>query len=175
MPRVFFNILVVALLMPTAAYGQSLGEVARENRKKPEDAAPAAKVITNADIAKDPNGDQERNSAEKPADAANREASDHRSTERRLAEQRAADRWKRSILAQRNKVTALQARIDQLNASIRSAYGSVQNEGPYNRYQTRQLDRVAQLQQQLDEQQMKLEQMQEDARRAGMHTAVYDP
>ena len=69
----------------------------------------------------------------------------------------------------------LQARVDQLNASIRSSGGSVQYEGPYNRYQARQLQRVAQIQLHLDEQKMKLDQMQEAARHAGMHTAVYDP
>jgi hypothetical protein len=35
--------------------------------------------------------------------------------------------------------------------------------------------RVAQIQQQLDQQKMRLDQMQEAARRAGMHSAVYDP
>jgi hypothetical protein len=46
---------------------------------------------------------------------------------------------------------------------------------PYNRYQAQQLQRVAQIQQQLDEQKRKLDRMQEAARHAGMHTAVYDP
>jgi hypothetical protein len=40
--------------------------------------------------------------------------------------------------------------------------------------QARQLRRVAQIQTQLDEQ-VKLDQMQEAARHAGMHTVVYDP
>jgi len=39
----------------------------------------------------------------------------------------------------------------------------------------RQLQRVAQIQLRLDEQKMKLDQMQEAARHAGMHSAVYDP
>jgi hypothetical protein len=69
----------------------------------------------------------------------------------------------------------LQARIDQLHASIQCAGGSVQYESPVNRYQARQMERVAQLQQQLDEQKRKLDHMQEAARHAGMHSAVYDP
>lgn len=72
-------------------------------------------------------------------------------------------------------MASLQVRIDQLHASITSANGSVQSEGPYNRYQAQQLQRVAQIQQQLDEQKWKLDQMQDAARHAGMHTAVYDP
>jgi hypothetical protein len=69
----------------------------------------------------------------------------------------------------------LQARIDQINASIRSANGSAQYEGPANGYQARQMQQVAQIQLRLDEQHRKLDRMQEAARRAGMHTAVYDP
>ena len=176
MQRVFLKISAIALLMNLAAYGQSLGDIARENREKKSEAASAAqpKVITNANLPKDPDANQEPAEAQSEASASSA-AADHRSAEQRLAEQRAADQWKRQILAQKNKMATLQARIDQLNASIHSAGGSVQYEGPYNRYQARQLQRVAQIQLHLDEQKMKLDQMQEAARHAGMHTAVYDP
>ena len=69
----------------------------------------------------------------------------------------------------------MQARIDQLNTSIHSPNGSTQYDGPYTRNQARQLQRVALIQQQLDEQKRKLDQIQEAARHAGMRTAVYDP
>jgi predicted RNase H-like nuclease (RuvC/YqgF family) len=176
MQRIFLKILAIALLMNSAAYGQSLGDVARENRgKKTEDASAAQpKVITNSDLPKDTDANQEPAEARSGASASST-AADHRSAQQRLAEQRAADQWKRQILAQKNKMATLQSRMDQLNASVHSAGGSVQYEGPYNRYQARQLQRVAQIQQQLDEQKMKLDQMQEAARHAGMHTAVYDP
>ena len=176
MRRVFLKSFAIALLMSSAAYGQSLGDIARENREKKTDDASAAqpKVITNADLPKDPDANQEPAEAQSEASASS-QAADHRSAQQRLAEQRAADQWKRQILAQENKMATLQARIDQLNASIRSAGGSVQYEGPYNRYQARKLQRVAQIQLQLDEQKMKLDQMQEAARHAGMHSAVYDP
>ena len=67
----------------------------------------------------------------------------------------------------------MQARIDQLNAAAHSGGASAQ--GPYNRYQARQMERAQQMQQQLDEQKRRLESMQEAARRQGMHTQVYDP
>ena len=189
MQRMFLKILAIALLMNLAAYGQSLGDVARENRdkKKTEDASTAQpKVITNADLPKDPDANQGPSEAQSGASAAassgaaehrsaEQRSADHRSAEQRLAELRAADRWKRLILAQENKMATLQARIDQINASIRSVDGSVQYEVPYSRYQARQLERVAQVQRQLDEQKRKLDEMQEAARHAGMHTAVYDP
>ena len=177
MQRIFLTISASALLMSSAAYGQSLGDIARENREKQNAENASAvqpKVITNANLPKDPDADQEPAEAQSEASASS-QAADHRSAQQRLAEQRAADQWKRQILAQENKMATLQARIDQLNASIRSAGGSVQYEGPYNRYQARKLERVAQIQLQLDEQKMKLDQMQEAARHAGMHSAVYDP
>ena|ERR1035438_5899061 len=175
MQRMFLKMLAIALLTSAACYGQSLGDVARENRqKKAEDAliiAPS-KVITTADFPKNMHvtpepGDSQ---AEKSSEAA-----DHRSAQQRLAERRAAEQWKRQILAQKAKMANLQARIDQFRAAIQAANGSVQAEGPFNRYQAHQLQQVAQIQQRLDEQQWKLEQMQEAARHAGMHTAVYDP
>ena len=176
MRRIFLTIFAIALLVSSAAYGQSLGDVARENREKKAEAEYAAqpKVITNAELPKDPDANQEPAGAQSGASASS-QAADHRSAQQRLAEQRAADQWKRQILAQENKIATLQARIDQLNASIRSAGGSVQYEGPSTRYQARQLQRVAQIQVQFDEQKMKLDQMQEAARHAGMHSAVYDP
>jgi predicted RNase H-like nuclease (RuvC/YqgF family) len=177
MRRIFLTIFAIALLMSSAAYGQSLGDIARENREKQnaENASTAQpEVITNANLPKDPDADQKPAEAQSGASASTT-AADHRSAQQRLAEQRAADQWKRQILAQKNKMATLQARIDQLNASIRSAGGSVQYEGPYSRYQARQLQRVAQIQLQLDEQKMKLDQMQEAARHAGMRSAVYDP
>jgi len=182
----FLRILAIALLVNLAAYGQSLGDIARENREKKNIEDPSAappKVITNKDLPKDPNANQGPSEAAPGATAASsapdrsaeQRPTEQRSAQQRLAEQRAADQWKRQILAQKYKMATLQARIDQLNASIHSANGSAQYEGPANRYQARQLQQMAQFQQQLDQQQRKLDQMQEAARHAGMHTAVYDP
>ena len=81
----------------------------------------------------------------------------------------------RQILAQNLKMANLQARLDQLHASIQSETGGVQSEGPFNRYQARQLQQAAQIQLRLDEQRRRLDQMQDSARHAGLHSAVYDP
>ncbi len=182
MERTSLKLLVIALLMSSVLYGQSLGDIARENRdKRTEEASTTTtppKVITNKDLPKDPDANQPTDARSGADSAASMTADDgaaHRSAEQRIAEQQAADQWKRHILAQKNKMATLQARIDQLNSSIHSEYGSVQSQGPYNRYQARQLQRVAQIQQQLDEQKRKLDQMQEAARHAGLHSAVYDP
>lgn len=175
MQRVFL-IFAIALFISGPASPQSLGDVARANsEKKTEDASTPPRVITNKDLPKDPDTDQAPSELQPAATEPTNKAADHRSAQQRLAEQRAAEQWKRQILAQKNRVAILQARIDELNASIQSAHGSVQSEGPYNRYQMRQLQRVARIQQQLDEQKSQLDQMQEAARHAGMRSAVYDP
>jgi hypothetical protein len=182
MRRMFCSVLAIALLSAAAAQGQSVADAARQNseKKQAEDATGARpKVFTNKNLPKDPNADPESKSqpvASAPASSAsaNRPSPDPYAAQR-LAEQRAADQWKRRILAQRNKVITLQAQRDRLQSALQSANGTVHTEGPYNRFQARQQIRLAQVQQQLDQQQLKLEQMQEDARHAGMHTAVYDP
>jgi len=105
MQRVFLTIFAIALLMSSAAYGQSLGDVARENRgKKTEDASAAQpKVITNSDLPKDPDANLEPAEAQRGASASST-AADHHPAQQRLAEQRVADQWKRQILTQKNKM-----------------------------------------------------------------------
>jgi hypothetical protein len=179
MQRMFLKTLAVVLLMASVAHGQSLGDVARENREKQntEDAAGMQpKMITNASLPKDPTPNQGSRETLPAANAAtNNQAADRRSAQQLLAGQRAAEQWKRQILVQKIKMASMQARIDQLKASIHSSNGSTQYDGPYTRNQARQLQRVALIQQQLDEQKRKLDQIQEAARHAGMHSAVYDP
>jgi hypothetical protein len=182
MQRTFLKIIAITLLMNLAAYGQSLGEIARENREKQEAQEASGvrpRVIRNKDLPENPEGYQKPPEPQLPAESPNN-AVDHRFTEQRLANQRpgeedAAGQRKRQILTQQNRMANLQARIDQLNASPHFPGRSAQFEGPSNRYQARQLQLVEQMQQRLDEQKRILYQMQEAARRAGMHTNVYDP
>jgi len=186
--RGLFSISALLLLVSLAAYGQSLGDVARENRdKKATDASTTPpKVITNKNLPKSPDGSAGPPASESEAQTSSpatvevgREAADQRTAEQRAAEQRAAGQWKSRILAQENVVANLQSRVAHLKASIHLTdpnasydyYGTLAN----SRYQARQLERLAQLQQQLDQQKRKLEDLQEAARHAGMHTLVYDP
>jgi hypothetical protein len=125
-------------------------------------------------------------SAQLPSPAltsAGRQLAEQQTAQHRANDRRAAVQWKKRILQQESTVAGLRMRVDKLRASIRFAdpnrYG---NSGydyytglDYNRYQARHLERLAQLQQQLDQQKRKLEDMQEAARHAGMHTLVYDP
>lgn len=162
--------------------GQSLGEVARKNQQKKAaqtSPAPAPKVITNSDLPRDPDGyttaTANPHASPSPANA----AASRKAAAQSAAQQRAAAQWRQQILSQENKVANLQGRVDRLRAQIHlvnpnANYSS--SEGiAYNPGQARQLVRLQEMQDQLNQQRQRLEQMQEGARHAGMHTTVYDP
>jgi len=189
MPRVFDRpfhrallsmspLLLFISLVSLVAYSQSLGDAARENREKQAADASSTppKVITNKDLPKNPDGytgPPASQSSTQTSAPANTTASGHAS------EHRAAEQWEKRISAQKNVVENLQARVAHLKASIHLAdpnasydyYGAL----AYNRYQLKQLERLNQLQLQLNQQKQRLENLQEAARHAGMHTLVYDP
>jgi predicted RNase H-like nuclease (RuvC/YqgF family) len=178
--------LAIAILLSigSAAQEQPLGDVARASREakaKTESASAAqSKVITNAELptsTTDAADSESRpaTSQQNKNHAAQQRLEQHNIAQQSNAQQRAAQQWKREILAQKRKLTSLQARIDQLNAAILAANGSTQYEFPNGRYQAHQLQRVADLQVDLDEQKRALSEMQDEARQAGMHTSVYDP
>jgi hypothetical protein len=178
MQRILLKILAFALLTNLAAYGQSLGDIARENREKQNAAsasAPPPVVITNKDLPGDPDADQSHGDGQPEAGAIPTKPASHRAAEPNLAQQHAVQQWKKQILAQEAKIVDLQARVDQLNTSIHAVNGSAPFEGPVNRYQARQLERAQEIQLQLDAQKRKLAEIQEAARHAGMHTTTYDP
>jgi hypothetical protein len=187
MYRTFLKSLAIALSLNATSLGQSapaLGDVARANREKlaaQEAAGTMPRVITNKDLPAAPPQVQEA-SASQPMTMVSgvkrpfeRPSSDQRFAEQSLADQPAGEPWRGRIQAQESRIADRQARLDQMNASMHPAGGSAQYEGPYNRYQAREMQRVAQMQEKLDQQRRRLYMMQEAARRAGMHTSVYDP
>ena len=187
MYRIFLKSFAIALLLNATSFGQCgqpLGDVARANREKQaaqEAAGTLPRVITNHDLPAEPQEVQEANASQPMTMVSGvnrsfeRPSSDQRFAEQNLAEQRAGEQWRRRIQSQESRISDLQALIDQMNASMHPAGGSAQHEGPYNRCQARQMQRVAQMQEMLDQQRRRLNMMQEAARRAGMHSSVYDP
>jgi len=169
MQRIFLNACATMTLLSAVAYGQSLADVARANREKQNATAKPA-VITTDDVEALPPG----GITVQPATVVTTKTTHSASQPKQDVDEQAAAQWKKQILAQKEKVTSLQAHIDQINSSIHPA-GSAQFEGPSSRGQARQQERVSEIQLQLDEQKRKLTQLQEDARRAGMHTTTYDP
>ena len=181
--NIILEISALLFLTGGAGYSQSLGDAARENREKKaaETSTTPPKVITSADLPKNPNGStgatEENNMPATPSSAD--AAASRKAAEQRADDQRAAHHWKKQILAQKNTMANQQARIDKLRASLHffdrnyyyDYYGRVED----NRRQAQRMERLKQMEQQLDQQKQKLEEMQEAARHAGMHTAVYDP
>jgi hypothetical protein len=182
MQRTFLKLFLIALLMNLPAYGQSLGEIARENREKQktqETSGVRPRIITNKDLPADPEGYEKPREPQGDAEPANTAFGhafvEHHFEGQRFGQDHPAGQWRRQILTQENRMANLQARIDQLNAALHFPGRSAQFEVPSNRYQARQLQRVEQMQERLDEQKRILEEMQEAARHAGMHTNIYDP
>jgi hypothetical protein len=170
----FLLALTITLGANLAAHGQSLGDIARANREKQGTATPAANqpaVITSDDL--EAGTDGKSKDAQHPAVKVIKVAA-HPRAEQDAIDPRAAAQWKKQISAEKDKIATLQARADEINALIHPA-GSAQFNGPYNKYQTTQMQRLADVQLQMDEQKKKLAEMQEEARKAGMHTTVYDP
>lgn len=171
MSHKFLVVLAFALVV-NSAQGQSLGDIARANREKQGATTPATSqpaVITSDDLEAGSDG----KAPQRPPAKVSKVAA-HAGGVEGAIDPRVAAQWKKQIVAQQDRIATLQGKIDDLNASIHPA-GSAQFNGPYNKYQTTQMQRLADVQLQMDEQKKKLAEMQEEARKAGMHTTVYDP
>ena len=135
-----------------------------------KDAQPpkAPHVITNDEIPQHvgptgtARGPQTYSTLDAPANSGNRDAR--------------AEQWKSQIQAQKAAIASLQGEIASLNESVHYAGGNcVANCVQWNERQKEKQDRVAVMQQQLEEQQKRLEDLQESARKQGFGSSVYDP
>jgi hypothetical protein len=171
----FMRILLAALslsallLAPAAAQdAPSLGDVARQHRQEEQTKEKTApkKVITNDEIPSHPEEASEDNN------------SSDRTSEDLPAEhgKQSAEHWKEQILAQKNIVATIKAHIDKLNDSVHFVEANRYTNGvQWNQFQIRKQQEIEHEKMQLDEQQKKLDDMQEAARREGYGNAVYDP
>lgn len=172
-----FGVPITTLLLfaSVAAYGQSLGDVARETREKAAAATTPPKVITDLDLAKDAS---EAGGAGSPGKAQPASSGKFRAgvALANPPDSHAAEQWRRQILAQKRTVETLEKRLARYQASLSSVDSAAISRGEIlSRSQALEQERIAQVQEQLGEQRAKLLEMQEEARRAGMHTQVYDP
>jgi len=179
MHRVVSRVFVVGLLLNAAAIGQSqsgdsLADVARANQAKlqaQKAAGATPKVITNQDIPSDSTAIPESSEPMTTVSGVTKSAdrySDQRAHQRLVAQQRVSEQWRARIQDQEARVADLQARIDRVNESIHAAVGTAQYDTPANRYQTIQTERLAHLQEMLDQQKRRLALMQDTARRSGV-------
>lgn len=169
-------ITTLVLLASAAVYGQSLGDVAREDREKKAEATATAppKVITDADLAKGAQAPEETGAPAKAQPASGKTGAGKSLATSPLDPR--AEQWRRQILAQKRTVATLEKRLARFQASLSPMDASAIARGDIlSRNQAAEQERLARVQEQLDEQRAKLLEMQEEARRAGMHTLVYDP
>jgi len=160
--------LCVLLTFAGSAYSQSLGEVARRTRQKEKTRTKTAKkVITNEEIPESPNPTQATVEAEARAESG---------TSSGAAAPQTAREWRSAILMQKDRVETMQAHINKVNASIHFVDANAYvNAAEYNLYQIKKQQEVKHMQTELDEEQKKLVQLQEAARKEGMGTSVYEP
>jgi hypothetical protein len=179
MQRVAWRVLLVGLFINAAAFGQSpsgdsLGDVARANQARQqmrEAAGTTPKVITNQDLPSDPPGVPESSEPMTTVSGVKRSVdsySEQRANQRLLAEQRAGEQWRARIQNQEARIADLQARINRANEAMHAAVGTAQYETPVSRYQSIQMERLAHMQEMMDQQQRRLEMMQDAARLTGM-------
>ena len=169
---------IVAILLGAAALAQSqsggsLGDMARANRAKQqaqEAAGTLPKVITNTDLPAEPPPVPESSDPMTEVSGVNRPDpyADRQLSNRLAAEQRTAGQWRARIQAQENRIADLEARMDHVNAAMHNAVGTAQYDSPANRYQAVQAERLAMMQQALDQQKRRLAMMEDAARQAGM-------
>jgi hypothetical protein len=158
---------VLLVLLAGTSYGQSLGDVARQQRQKQQaKETPAAhKVVTNEDIPESPEASSNDDpSAESSAPTAS------------SAGKKSAEQWKAEIRARKARVAALQSQVDKLSDSVHFVeanryYNGVQ----YNQYQLKRQQEAQRMQKQLYGEKKALGDAQEAARRAGFGSVVYDP
>ncbi len=179
MRRGAWGVFVIGILLSAAVTGQSqsgdsLGDIARANHAKQQAQQASGvtpKVITNQDLPSDSTGIPESSEPMTTVSGVKRSVnsySEPRSNQRAAAEERAGAQWKARIQDQEARIADLQARIDHVNESMHAAVGTAQYEGPVNRYQAIQMERLAHMQEMMDQQQRRLTMMQDEARRTGM-------
>jgi hypothetical protein len=176
MQRVAWQLFFVGVLLSAVAVGQSqtgdsLGGMARANYAQPQAQGAIGtipKVIMNHDLTSDPPGVPEFLEPMTTVSGVKRSADSYWEqcgNQRRVAEQRAGEQWRARIEDQEARIDDLQTRI---NRAGELAIGTAQYDTPVNRYHSIQMERLAHMQETMDQQQRRLSMVQDAARLTGM-------
>ncbi len=152
--------------------GQSLGDVARQQKQSSGQSKPSApkKVITEDDLPA-----QDTISTGSSEAAANESSKEEKQADSSADKMKSADDFKAGIQAQKQNVDALQKQLEDLKASVHFVEANAYTNGvEYNEHQIKKQKEAERLQKQLDEEKSKLQDMQEQARKAGFGSAVYE-
>jgi hypothetical protein len=169
--KIAFYLPVLLFLLTCASYGQSLGDVAREQRQKQQakDPKAPAKLVTNDEIPESPDASASSSDDDNAAPESSTPAASS-------AGKKTAEQWKAEIELRKARIAALQSNVEKLNDSVHFVeanryYNGVQ----YNQYQLKKQQEAQRMQKQLETEKKALEDAQESARKAGFGSAVYDP
>jgi hypothetical protein len=166
-----FALLATILLIAASSAGQSLGDVARQQKQQKQQTKTSTaqhKVITDDDL---PAHTDDSDSS--PSDNTARDKTGDPSPS--SSTKKTADEWKSQIQAQKAKVAALQTDVEKLNASVRYVTANAYSNGvQYNQAQLHKQQEAERLQKQLDQEKKALADMQEACRKAGFGSSVYD-
>lgn len=199
MRKTFLLFAAGSLLWATAAYAQddspSLGDLARQVRQQKQQKDVPAKDATKSAQAATPS----QKSAAQPTQPAHvitnenigsrtivnsapvqqsqaKDNSEDNQPDTPSERNEAAEKWKQDIQSQREAIASLQQQIDEISSSIQYAGGNcVANCVEWNERQKQKQDQVDSMKAQLADQQKRLEDMQESARKQGFGSSVYDP
>jgi len=169
--------LAMVLLSAGVLFAQetSLGDLGRQQRseQKAKSGMSAARVITDDDMPKRPDGPmQSENAKEDEKD----EGAPNRDSRSPAPNSQSAEYWKAKILIQKRSVSAQQEQVNQFRESIHFVEANrYVNGAQYNEQQRRRQIQLDQMEKQLEHQKKRLADMQESARKAGFGNSVYDP
>jgi hypothetical protein len=153
------------------AFAQSLGDVARQQKQNSAQPRPAAKKVITEDDLPTQETISTGSSDWKVTDASKEEKQDDSAADKL----KSADDFKSAIQAQKQNVDSLQKQVDDMKASVHFVEANRYSNGvQYNERQIQKQKEADRLQKQLDEEKSKLQDMQEQARKAGFGSAVYE-
>ncbi len=171
---------VLGAALAASGFGQSVAEAARQEQARKSSARPAQRVYTNEDF-------PARLPESAPAPAASAEDKEKEPAAAQQSRKLSADEIRSAVLAQKRKVRVLDGRLAELQRQLDEWNNAnvwtwcPNNPYYYNPYedwcetpQRLQLE-VNKVKGERDEAQGALEQMQEEARRMGYRSVVYDP
>lgn len=171
MPR-SLSIILSLLLLTSFGASQSLGDYARQvqQQKQQKNGASAAKVVTNDDLSP--------SSAPKPAPEPDAKKNQVKPEPVKTLgyESFTPEMWERSITAQKHWVAFLQSEADKLKTPPPPQFDTkkIATDSETRRYwEERGMQQQYALQ--IADQQKKLKEMQDEARKAGMPQSIYEP
>lgn len=167
MRRIVPTILPTLLLIGGLCHGQSLGDAARQIRQqKQKDGTAAKRVISTDDLS--PSSDP------KPAPASKKDVLKPLPYKTVGTEGFTPEMWTRTIKAQKDWIAHLQAEAEKLK-TLRQVDPNKVATDPAERNLWEERSIAQQFASEIPEQQKKLKEAQDEARKAGMPVAVWDP